>query len=81
METYTKKDLIDIVFMTVRHSTINVSAHVRNIVMRGAFEFVMKNYGDDTPETRAVIISAYENWSGAIYEDSDYCDSDCEEEE
>lgn len=81
METYTKKDLMEIVFMSVRHSTINVSPLIRNVVMRTAFEFVMEKFGDGTNPTKALIISAYETWSGAIYEDSDCCDSDCDEEE
>lgn len=69
------------IFMGVRHSTINVSPLIRNIVMRNALEFVMEKFNDGTNHMKAVIISAYETWSGAIYEDSDYCDSDCDEEE
>lgn len=64
--------------MSVRHSTINVSPLIRNIIMRNALEFVMEKFGDSTNSTKAIIISAYETWSGAIYEDSDYCDSDDE---
>jgi hypothetical protein len=78
--TYTFQQLMDTMFMGVRASTVNVSSRIRNVIMRDALAYALQIFGDGTTATKAVIISAYENWSGAIYEDSDYCSSDCDEE-
>lgn len=79
--TYTFQQLMDTMFMGVRASTVNVSSRIRNVIMRDALLHALQTYGDGTSVTKSVIVSAYENWSGAIYEDSDYCSSDCDEEE
>jgi hypothetical protein len=69
--TYTFQQLMDTMFMGVRASTVNVSSRIRNVIMRDALLHALQTYGDGTTATKAVIVSAYENWSGAIYEDSD----------
>ena len=79
--TYTFQQLMDTMFMGVRASTVNVSSRIRDVIMRDALLHALQNYNDGTTAMKAAIVSAYENWSGAIYEDSDYCSSDCEEEE